>query len=777
MLSPVPFTHVRLSDDFWRPRLEINRTVTIPACFERCRETGRIDNFAKAAGRLDGPHAGQRYDDSDVFKVIEGAAYSLAVHPDPTLRGFVEGLVELIAAAQEPDGYLFTARTIDPAHPAEACGAERFSYLAHSHELYNAGHLYEAAAAWFQATGRRDLLDVALRNAELIDREFGPGRRPDPPGHEEIEIGLVKLHRVTGEDRYLRLAKFFLDARGRSEGRALYGEYAQDHAPVAQQDQPVGHAVRATYLYSGMADVAALLGEKPYVAALDRIWENLVGTRLYLTGGIGARHSGEAFGDPWELPNESAYAETCAAIGNALWNHRMALLHGDARYADVLERVLYNGLVSGVSLEGDRFFYPNPLASSGSYHRSPWFSCACCPVNLARFIASVPGLLYAAGDAGIVVNLFAASTAQIALPGGTVKITQETSYPWDGRVAFRLDPPRAMTFALSLRVPGWAAGRPVPGDLYGYVPRDGDGPAFALALNGAALPAPQVARGYARIERAWKPGDTVTLELDMRPRLVRCDERVEANRGRLALERGPIVYCIEAADHGSRVRNLWMEPGASLRVSHRPDLLGGVTVIEAGAFALRRESPDGPIARAPATITAVPYFAWDHREPGEMTVWVPASPDLASPLPPPTIASAGRASASHCWEGDSAAAVNDQLDPESSGDRSVPRLTWWDHRGTTEWAQYDFDEPRWVRSASVYWFDDTGQGGCRVPESWRLLYRDGGAWRPVTAPSGYGTARDAWNRVDFDPVLTAALRLEVRLRPKHSGGVLEWRLE
>jgi hypothetical protein len=775
-MEPLPARDVRLDDDFWAPRLRTNRTTTIPWCLRHCEMTGRIDNFAKAAGLLEGAHAGQRYDDSDVFKVIEGAAHALACDPDPALERSIDAVIEKVAAAQEPDGYLFTARTIDPENPPAGCGASRWSALAHSHELYNAGHLYEAAVAHFRATGSRTLLDVALRNADLVDREFGPGRRRDPPGHEEIEIGLVKLYAVTGERRYLDLAGFFLECRGRAEGRELYGDYAQDHLPVVRQDEPVGHAVRAMYLYCAMAEVAALTGAPGYDEALRRIWENMISTRLYLTGGIGARQSGESFGEPWELPNQTAYCETCAAIGNALWNHRMALLHRDARYADVLERVLYNGFLSGVALSGDRFFYPNPLASAGTCHRSPWFSCACCPVNVARFMPGVPGLMYAQGPGELAVNLYAAGTASIRLAAGELSLRQETRYPWDGLITIRLDPDRRMRFALLLRVPGWAVGRPVPGSLYRYAAPP-KAPGCSVRLNGRALEVPRGDDGYLRLERTWSPGDVVALHLDMEPRLVRADDRVEANRGRHAIERGPIVYCLEAADNGAAVRDLWLPADGRLSCEHRPDLLGGVTVVRAeGSRVCLGDQAAGTHSR-PALLTAIPYYAWDHRGPGEMTVWVPASADLARPVRPATAGGASRESASHCWPGDSVAALRDGLEPASSGDHSIPRMTWWDHLGTVEWAQYDFAEPRWVSGSAVYWFDDTGEGRCRVPGSWRLLYREAGTWKPVAAPSGYALERDRFNEVSFDPVLTTGLRLEATLRPGFSGGILEWRVE
>ncbi|USN99298.1 MAG: glycoside hydrolase family 127 protein [Phycisphaeraceae bacterium] len=778
-LTPVPFTHVHIDDAFWAPRLETNRETTVRYCFEKCEETGRIDNFAKAAGLEEGPFIGRRYDDSDVYKVIEGAAYSLAVKRDPKLEAYLDGLIAKIAGAQEDDGYLYTTRTIDPKNPAPNAGDGRWSYVAQSHELYNVGHMYEAAVAYYEATGKRSLLDVAIKSADLIDRTFGPGKRQDPPGHEEIEIGLVKLYRVTGEKKYLDLAKFFIERRGRAEGREkLYGWYSQDNKPVEEQAEPEGHAVRAMYLYSGMADVAAATGDEGYIKTLDRIWESMVSTRLALTGGVGARASGEAFGDAYELPNQSAYNETCAAVGNALWNERMGLLHRDGKYFDVLERVLYNGFLSGVSLSGDRFFYPNPLASGGTYERSPWFDCSCCPVNVVRFVPSIAGYVFAHDDDGVYVNLYVGCKGEIDLGGNHVTITQKTEYPWDGRVDISVEASRGGRFPLHLRVPGWAQGRPVPSDLYTYTD-GGSGSTseggFSLSVNGERISTPPIEHGYVTCARTWQPGDVVTIDFDMPVHRVRANAKVADDRGLLAFERGPIVYCLEAIDNGGHVRNLWIPEDGSHKVEREPGLLGGVTTIGGKAFALRKDN-DGRVESVPVTFKAVPYEAWANRGTGEMAVWIPTKADLAEALPDPTLASRSKASTSHCWSTDSPMAVNDQREPGSSGDGTIPRLTWWDHKGTTEWVQLDFPEASDVSWMEVYWFDDTGVGECRVPESWRVLVRDGGAWRPVQTKTTPGVALNRFNRVEFDGVKTDAVRLEAKLQIDYSGGVLEWRV-
>jgi hypothetical protein len=628
-LTPVPFTAVQVQDAFWLPRLETNRKVTLKTDFKKCEETGRIDNFAKAGGLMAGEFKGMVYDDSDVFKVIEGASYSLAMHPDPELDKYLDGVLAKIAAAQEPDGYLYTARKLlAPEKMPAQSGKERWANEKDSHELYNAGHLYEAAVAHFQATGKKTLLDVATRNADLIRREFAPGKWQNPPGHEGIEIGLCKLYRATGDKKYLDLAKFLIDVRGRPETHRLYGPHYQDHQPVVEQDEAVGHAVRAGYLYCGMADVAALTGDESYLKAIDRIWENVAFKRLYLTGGIGASRGGEAFGKNYELPNKSAYNETCAAIANALWNYRMFLLHGEAKYLDVLERVIYNGFLAGVGLAGDTFFYPNPLASDKRYERSEWFDCACCPVNVVRFMPSIAGYVYAAKDKEVFVNLFIGGTGKVMLGQHGVKITQRTQYPWDGRIAMTIDPDVPGEFALNVRIPGWAQGRPVPGDLYIYMDRMLE--SVGLKVNGrdAAL---NLRNGFAAIKRQWRQGDTVELYLPMPIRRVLAKEEVKEDAGLVALERGPLVYCLEGADN-EHVFSMVLPDEAKLVAERRDDLLGGITVIK-GEAQLAVKDEDGNIGTRPTGMLAIPYYAWCNRGPNEMNVWLDRTPEMAQPVP------------------------------------------------------------------------------------------------------------------------------------------------
>ena len=621
-VKPVPFTEVQFNDAFWLPRMETNRSVTIPYAFEQSEETGRIKNFEIAGGLQEGGFcSAYPFDDSDVYKIIEGAAYSLKVHPDPELDNYLDELISKIAAAQEEDGYLYTARTIFPEPPKVRWvdTKERWANMYLGHELYNVGHMYEAAVAHFQATGKRTLLDIAIKNADLIDTVFGLDKKIGVPGHQEIEIGLVKLYRVTGNKKYLDLAKFFLDERGHPHERELYGEYSQDHKPVIEQTEPVGHAVRAAYMYSGMADVAALTGDEYYRKALETLWDNVASKKMYITGGIGSRSGGESFGSDYELPNASAYCETCAAIANAFWNHRMFLLSGDSKYIDVLERVLYNGILSGIALSGDLFFYPNPLESHGQHKRSPWFTCACCPSNVTRFVPSVPGYAYATQGDALFVNLFVQSSAEIQMGGQVVQIEQETAYPWEGSVKITVAPEKSKRFTLFVRIPGWARNQPVPSDLYRYMDRSEQ--KAEIRINGEPVDY-TLEKGYARLSRKWEKGDTIEFIMPMPIRRVLSHENVKENAGRVALERGPVVYCAEWLDNQGYVSNLVFEDTIQLKPEKRDDLFNGVIVLK-GEITVLKYADDGktPI-KAKQEFMAIPYYAWAHRGEGEMAVWL-----------------------------------------------------------------------------------------------------------------------------------------------------------
>jgi len=769
-VKPVPFNRVRVEDSFWTPRLETSRKVTIPYAFDKCEETGRIRNFEKAAGLMQGKHEGIYFNDSDVYKVMEGAAYSLQVYPETMMRLYLDKLITIMGAAQWDDGYLFTFYSV-PKKQTE----KLWTNIQSIHEQYCVGHMYEAAAAHYQLTDDRSFLNIATENADLICNTFNPDKRTDPPGHQEIEIGLCKLYRATGNEKYLDQAKFFLDQRGRKGRRGpkgdggLYGKYSQDHIPVTEQTKAVGHSVRAAYLYTGMADVAALTGNMEYVEAIDTIWKDVVGTKLYVTGGIGAAGGHEGFGGAYELPNMTAYCETCASIANIFWNHRMFLMHDDAKYIDVLERVLYNAALSGISMKGDRFFYPNPLESTGQHARSPWFGCACCPSNVARFIPSVPGYAYAYKNDDVYVNLFVSGDATIETTNNKVKLTQETQYPWKGTVSISVEPEKSDTFAIYVRIPGWAQNKCVPSDLYKF--RKAVHEEVGLKVNGRQVSL-NTERGFACIERKWQKGDTIELNLPMPIRRVLAHPNVKADRGKMALQCGPIVFCLEWPDNDGKVLNLVIPDGAELKTEYRPDLLNGVVVITGKAQVVKRTIEGDIVPAREKQFTAIPYYAWAHRGRGQMTVWLARRPEAARPEPADTLTYRSKTTASFVHV--SLDAIKDQILPESSADSSALQLDFWPHKGTTEWLQFEWDKKHKISSVKVYWFDDTGRGECRVPKSWKVLYRDAkGRFKPVNNNTPYLVEKDIFNKVGFEPVKTNGIKIEIMLQDRWSAGVQE----
>lgn len=628
-IKPVPFTSVKVTDSFWGQRLKASREVTIPLAFSKCEETGRYKNFVKAAQPSDTYKVeGFSFDDTDVYKTIEGASYSLQTYPDKKLQKYIDSVLVIVAAAQEPDGYLYTARTMNPRHPHNWAGKERWVAVENlSHEFYNLGHMVEGAVAHYQATGKRNFLDIAIKYADCVCREIGDGPQQKRlvPGHQIAEMALAKLYLVTGDKKYLDQAKFFLDARGYTSRKDAY---SQAHKPVIEQDEAVGHAVRAAYMYSGMADVAAITGDSSYIKAIDKIWDNIVSKKIYLTGGIGARHAGEAFGDNYELPNHSAYCETCAAIGNVYMNYRLFLLHGDAKYFDVLERTLYNGLISGVSLDGGSFFYPNPLASNGGYSRKPWFGCACCPSNISRFIPSLPGYVYAVKDNQVYVNLYLSNKAELKVNKKKVVLEQETGYPWKEDIRVKVMQAN-QEFALKLRIPGWVRGEVLPSDLYTYADRQK--PAYRVTVNGQEVPN-ELNNGYLSIERKWRKGDVVEVHLDMPTRIVKANEKVIDDKGRIAVERGPIVYCAEWPDNKCNVHAVLLNQHPQFKIIEKPELLYGVNQIITDAQTLSYDK-NGKLATKDVELTLIPYYAWAHRGEGDMEVWLPIDASAVSVVP------------------------------------------------------------------------------------------------------------------------------------------------
>lgn len=628
--TPVPFTQVKITDTFWGARLKAHHDVTLPLAFDKCRESGRYENFVKAAHPSEEYKVGGfPFDDTDVYKSIEGAAYSLHTYPDKALEARIDSIVELMAAAQEPDGYLNTSRTMNPAHPHDWMGPRRWEKEEElSHELYNLGHMAEGAVAYWQATGKRRFLDITCRYADCVCKAIGPeeGKMHIVPGHEIAEMALVRLYLATGTKRYLDEAAYFVNERGRTSHRS---EYSQSHQPVTEQREAVGHAVRAGYLYSGMADVAALTGDTAVLHAIDRIWENIVGCKLYVTGGVGSTSAGEAFGRNYELPNATAYCETCAAIANVYLNQRLFLLHGESKYIDVMERTLYNGLISGVSIDGGSFFYPNPLSSNGNYHRDAWFGCACCPSNIARFLPSVPGYVYAVRGASAYVNLYMASEATLSVNGKNISLRQEGYYPWSGYAKISLAKGSG-AFALRLRVPGWAKGEAVPSDLYTFADSATAAP-YKLLVNGKEYAAREE-NGYLVVDRKWRKGDNVEVTFDTPVRTLRANKAVKADEGRLAVQRGPIVYCAEWPDNDFSVHSVLLNQHPHFALEVEKEKLGGYVGLSTAAQSLSY-APDGKLSVKDVTLRLIPYYAWAHRGTGAMDVWLPVSVSAVSATP------------------------------------------------------------------------------------------------------------------------------------------------
>ena len=835
-ITPVPFTAVKVTPGtFWGHRLEASRSITVPLAFSKCESEGRYKNFENAAVHLKDASkvfkvngVGYSFDDTDPYKTIEGASYLLSSKElwdketsRKELEHYVDSVIDIIATAQEPDGYLYTARTQNPADPHHWAGPTRWVEEENlSHELYNLGHMVEAAVAHWQATGSTKFLNIARRYADVVCKEVGPntGQACVVPGHQIAEMALARLYLATGEKKYLDEAKFLLDYRGKTK---IKQEYSQSHKPVTEQDEAVGHAVRAAYMYAGMADVAALTGDQSYITAIDRIWDNIVTKKLYITGGIGATSSGEAFGKNYELPNMSAYCETCAAIGNVYVNYRLFLLHGESKYYDVLERTLYNGLISGVSLEGNGFFYPNPLESMGQHQRQAWFGCACCPSNICRFIPSLPGYVYAVNDKAnganranepyipaVYVNLFLSNTSTLDVDGKKVTLTQQTNYPWDGDITISVDKSTAGIFTMKIRIPGWLQNKPVPSDLYQYT--DNKRLNYTITINGESITkSPSISlltpEGYVNLTRRWKKGDKIQLHFDMEPRIVRANNKVEADRGMIAVERGPLVYCAEHPDNKFDIFSSLVNQEPSFQLGKTE--IAGTPIVTLKTDAQTLDfNKQGKLMVKDQTLTLIPYYAWCHRGSGKMRVWLSQDLSATTPAQPATLASESKVSTS-TRNMPAITAVNDRLVPKGENDRSVPYTHWWPKKASTEWITYEFPQEAEVSTSTVYWFSDKPWGGCAVPKSWRILYLTAdGQWQPVSGidrstvlgqeyrstnvlgqeyrstnvlgqeymSTNYPTNVGMPSTVNFTPVRTKAVRLEVTLPDDDSAGLFEW---
>ncbi len=769
-IHPVPFTSVNINDDFWAPKIRINHDVTIPHGFRQ--SANRILNFEIAAKLKSGSFSSEYpFDDSDIYKMIEGASYSLHYFPDPKLEEYIDSLIAIIEMAQEPDGYLYTNRTIaniNGTQPHPWAGNTRWVKVHDlSHELYNLGHLFESAVAYYQATGKENLLNIAIKAADLIDNDFGRGKIENYPGHQIVEAGLARLYRATGEERYLDLAKFFLDVRGPNGP-----EYCQAHKKVVDQTEAVGHAVRAVYMYSGMADIAALKNDSSYIQAIDKIWEDIVQKKIYVTGGIGASGGNEGFNDAYFLPNSSAYCETCASIGNVYFNHRLFLLHGDAKYIDILERTLYNALLSGISLSGDRFFYPNPLLSGGNHQRSAWFGCACCPPNITRLIPSVPGYIYAKKTDTLYINLFINNTAKIELESDLINIIQTTDYPWDGNVAIEVNTSSSKDFTIMIRIPGWAGNKAIPGDLYRF--HDISTEDVSITINNDSIDF-NIEKGYAVLKRIWEPGDVISLNLPMTPRKLIADARIVEDHERIAIQRGPIVFCAEGVDNNNDILTLNYDIETGLETEFDSTLLKGIQTVNIHAI-----QPDREEGRE---IKLIPYHLWNNRGRSEMQVWL--SVREYRELPDSLIIineNAGDFVTTNYvspWE--TLNCIYDLYDPVSSGDKGPGAFGNWIGNGETvgkwNWVQYNFNTSRAISASDVYWWDD--HQGITLPDSSYLSYMDPGTGNFKIIP-GTGSSRnnggigwDKYNTTNFSPVKTNKIRLNF-IGYQKAQGILEW---
>ena len=791
-IEPVPFHEVEMTSEFWRPRLITQRKVLVPFAFEKT-EPG-VSHLQAAADFLEGKkvegHRPHRFIDSDLYKVMEGAAYLAQLQDDPELEEQFDRIVKVISAAQEPDGYLYPSHTTGVGTEKSMMGNKPYTFVVHSHELYNMGHLYEAAIAYYQATGKDQLLKVAEKNAQHVNKVFFIG---DPnyndgkpikqaPGHQEMELALVKLFKVTGKKLYLKMAEQFLEIRGKTyvpDGEGVMSPtYAQQHAPLEEQKEAVGHAVRATYLYTAMADIASLREKNSYTKALHKIWANITDTRMHITGGLGAVHGIEGFGPSYLLPNADAFNETCAAVGNVLFNFRMFLAHKDAKYLDVAEVSLLNNVLAAVNLEGNKFFYVNPLEADGKYPfnhgtagRAPWFGTACCPSNMARLLPQVQGMTYAHDKQNLYFAMYADTSTKIKIAGTELKVSQSTNYPNEGLIKINLEPEEPVTFSIHLRIPTWTGEQFVPGKLYKYINKNTE--KWKVSVNGKIIN-PKVELGFAVIERLWKKGDQVILELPMPTRLNSCDKRVEENHDRISFTRGPFVLCAEEVDNEGATQRFFLtskSPLEQVKLSKVKLPSGSFFQVKSKAYALLANGKSEI-----RNLDLVPYYAWNNRKPGSMTIWFPTNPKLAvfdpHKLPKKSVFSTIKAS--HTSDLDTISAVGDGKQPRWSSGKSIPRWTSRPQLGKNQWVEGHFTKPRKVRDIGVYWMQN--QQDVKFPKEWSLEIRNKGEWKPfeLYVTDRYDNRANQYNVVHPAAPLTCdAIRINMVPQPDSAVGILE----
>ncbi len=756
-LTPVPFSAVKFEGEFWGQRLEIIRSSTLQANRHQCNITGRLTNFDRASGKEKSEFQGLLFNDSDVYKMLEGWAYLLATDTDAARRADLESKfdaeVARIAAAQQPDGYINSYYTVKVGLD------KRWSREEHDHETYCIGHLIEAGIAHFEATGKRTLLDVAIKAADHIGTIFGKGKLEEPSGHEEIEIALIKLSMLTKDSKYLDLAQWFIDQRGterlnaKKELSKPWGDYSQDHVPLRMQMEAAGHAVRAGYLYTAAADLARLRPDSNYAPALDALWTDVTQRRMYITGGIGPSAHNEGFTTPYDLPTLSAYQETCASISLAMWAQRMFLLHGNASYMDAFERSVYNAVLAGVSLDGSKFFYVNPLASRGDHTRKEWFSCACCPPNVLRFFASIGGSFYASSGNDCLVTMYGQSESTITTASGKATIRQITSYPWDGAIHIDYDLIEGTSGNLKIRKPDWCS-------------------SLSLKVNGIETRATVGTDGFITI--APGPHAAIDLLLEMPVRRAYADPKVKAVLGSVALSRGPIIYALEWDSKKQSLGTCTLSGNAPIKIAKRNFSSTPFVALDVELTPWKIPETQTlystPESTATITVEAIPYFMWNNRGSRSMQVFTPETPQSLPPAPLSGVV----ATTSFVGNGDGVNALFDQLIPTASNDHSIPRYTAWPHKGTTEWIQYEFNTPREISRTSVYWFDDTGRGECRIPQSWEVEYLDGQTWKKIQGTEELPAHLNQFDTATFPRVLANGIRIKMQLQKDFSAGVLEW---
>ncbi|HHJ09542.1 MAG TPA: glycoside hydrolase family 127 protein [Bacteroidetes bacterium] len=765
-IKPVELKSVKMTDKFWYPKIKTNHDVTIKTCINKLYSDGRIKNFKIAGGLERGHYQTNQPFNGPTYKVLEGVAYSIQTFPEDTLVEWMDTIIYYLSKAQEDDGYLYPARTIMGDSVFPHCGKKRWERLEEgSHELFNHGHMMEAAVAHYQATGKDNFLKIAKKAANMIYNTFGYGKLEKYPGHQEIELALVRMFRETNDQRYLDLAKFFLDVRGPDGAKNI-----QAHKKVVDQRRAVGHAVRAVYMYSAMTDVAALTNDISYIEAIKKIWEDIITGKFYITGGIGSSSRNEGFEEPYILPNMHSYCETCASIGNVYWNHRMFLYEGNAKYYDILERTLYNALLSGVSLRGNKFFYSNMLESHGQYERSPWFNVACCPTSMCRFIPSFPRYIYAQSKDRLFVNIYAASEATLTMDGQLIKIIQDSNYPWDGNIMITLEPEESRKFSLSMRIPNWARGKVVPSDLYTF--KNESYPEISASVNGKSVSV-DIEEGYLTITRTWEKGDQINLDIPMPIQIIQANENIVFDRNKVAIQKGPIVYCAEWPDNpGGKVLNLILDYKKKMTTEFREDLLGGVNVIHAKGYSTSRTLEGDTTISDIHNITLIPYYVWANRGPGEMRVWLATDKKGTIPAPAPTIAARSKVTAS--VESPTLFALNDQVYPENSILREIPGLYFSSNQKKTAWIQYNFDKTEKVKKIKTYWLN---KNNFTIPESWDIQYINGTTWSSVDQKDTIHNQEDTYLEIDFTPIETNTLRFNFDMNDSDRMGILEWIVE